>query len=531
MRYSFLYLLCVLLLTIISPFVKAQKAKTHVLTNDEAKVVKKDAATAFAASDFNGALLSYLDLYKTDPQNVDYNYRIGYCYLVTSVNKRAALKYLSFACQSKTAKKEWLFYLGLAYMHNEKWDEAEKSFLEYKNATGSKLIKDFLNPDRMIEMCGNGRTLCARPVNCKITNLGKNVNSITDDYNPFISPDGKALVFTSRRKGNTGGFIEELGIYTADIYSALWRDTAWAKARNVGTNLNAEWDEESVGLSPIGDQLFIYFDNVMAYADIGVSSLKGKMWQRPFMLPEPINSKSLEGGACISNDGSTIYFSSDRKEGKGGKDIWMVKKGQNGLWGVPENLGGSVNSIYDESNPFLTLDGSKLYFCSKGFNSMGGFDIFYSKWNPSLNSWGTPVNAGFPINNADDNTTISFTADERFAFISLIKETGIGEKDNYMVEFLDTMQHGFYGYLSGNIISSGGRIEVIKVTLENKKSSTISEFKPATNSNYFILPARPGEYILRVEGYNFAPYSEEITVESEFPPVEIKKNITVQSSR
>src|SRR4051812_12967760 len=103
--------------------VQAQKAKTHVLTADEAKLVKKDANSLFVTGDYKGALTSYLDLIKTDPKNTDYNYKIGYCYLQTYVNKPASLPYLKNACDSKDAKKDWLYSLGQAYMMNNKWDE------------------------------------------------------------------------------------------------------------------------------------------------------------------------------------------------------------------------------------------------------------------------------------------------------------------------------------------------------------------------------------------------------------------------
>lgn len=511
--------------------VNAQKIKTHVLSSEEIKTLRKEASTLFALSDYKNALKAYLDLYKSNPQNIDYNYRLGFCYLETSVNKRAAMKYLEIANQSKDAKKEWIYFLGMAYMYNEKWEEAIKTFNDYKEASHSKLIKDFLNPDRMIEMCGNGKELCSKPVNCTFTNLGKPVNSAFEEYNPFISADAKSIVFTSRRKGNVGGFIEELGMYTADIYRSTWKDSIWGKPKNMGANVNSEWDEESVGLTALGDHVFIYFENLEIYGDIGTSSLKGKMWQKPEMLSPKINSNVYEGGACLSVDGSTIYFSSNRKEGLGGSDIWMIKKEKNGQWGNAINLGNTINTAYDEDIPFLTLDGKKLYFSSKGWNSMGGFDIFCSNWNEAEKIWSAPVNIGFPINDADDNKFISFTGDERFAYISAVRPEGLGDKDIYKVEFLDTLNHSFKHLVTGTITGIGGRIEITKITLQNKVTSEITEYRPVTSTYQFVFAARSGEYTLRVEGYNFLPYSEDITVSNEFPPVEINRIIQVKSSK
>ena len=521
-----LHLYLTVLFFLICKFSDAQKSKMHVLSGEEAKAVKKDAATMYAIEDYYGALPAYLDLYNTDPKNVDYNYRLAYCYLMTSTNKRAALKHLVFALDAKDSKKEWLYFLGLAYMYNEKWDEAINSFQSFKESVKMKTTKDLLMPERLIEMCYNGKELSSKPVNCTFTNLGKNINSTFEEYNPFISADGNTLIFTSRRKGNMGGFIEDLGIYTSDIFAAFWRDTIWSKPRSVGANVNTEWDEESVGMNATADMLYVYFDNSTAYADLAVTSLKGKMWQKTELLPQEINTKQEEVGACQSPDGSTLYFSSNKKDGSGGKDIWMAKK-ENGVWSQAINLGNTINTQYDEISPYLSVDGKKLYFSSNGWNSMGGFDIFYSKWNEAEKAWGKPVNLGYPINDALDNKFISFTGDERYAYISAVRPGGLGNEDIYQIEFNDTIHHPFKKLIIGSV---AGRVELTKIQLENKITGEVNLYQPSLN-NQFAFSVKPGEYVLKVEGYKFAPYTEEISIGTEFPPLEIIKIVQVQLTK
>ena len=517
---------------VVPEFSRAQKAKTHVLSADEAKEVKKDAASLFATTDYKGALKAYLDLYQTDKENPEINFRIGYCYLQTN-SKKLALPYLEKANQAKEPRKEGQFYMGLAYMYNARWDEAIQAFTNYKDASHNKLVKDFLAPDRYIEMCMNGKELSAHPVNVQFTNLGKSVNSMYEDYNPFISADGKSLLFTTRRKGNVGGFIEDLGIFTADIYSTQWRDTLWTKAKSLGGLVNGEWDEEAVGVTAAGDQVFIYFDNADNFADIGVASIKGKTWQKPVMLPEKINSKQYEGGACISLDGSTLYFSSNRKDGVGGNDIWISHRFENGDWEMPVNAGKNINTKFDEESPFLTMDGKILYFSSKGHNSMGGYDIFRSTWDEKNKTWGEAVNVGFPINDAEDNAFFSMTGDGRTAYLSAVRDSGIGDRDIYQVTFNDTIDHPFLALISGTVASAtgSGRIELSKVTLENKDTRENLVYRPAVPSNYFVLCGRPGHYRLRVEGYNFAEYSEDIEIPAGFPPAPLTRAIQVKLSK
>lgn len=511
--------------------VNGQKVRSYVLSSDEIKELRKEAAGLFAASEYNGALKDYLILYKSDPKNTEFNYRLGYCYLQTNINRKAALKHLEIAIESKEAKKEWLYFLGMAYMYNERWADAIKAFNDYKNTAHSKLIKNFLNPERMIEMCANGKQLCSKPVNCVFKNLGKSINTIYDEFNPFISADGNTLVFTSRRKGNLGGYFEDLGFYTADVYWTQWRDSMWGKAKSQGANVNSEWDEESVGITALGDKVFVYLETIDVFGDLVSSTMKGKMWQKSEMLPPQVNSAELENGACVSLDGCTIYFSSNRKEGLGGSDIWMIKKNEKGIWGNAVNLGGTINTVYDEINPYLSLDGKKLYFSSKGWNSMGSFDIFYSQWNSKIESWSEPVNIGFPINDADDNNFISLSGDERFAYVSAIRPEGFGERDIYEVEFLDTLHHGFTNLIAGTFSGTNGKIEVTKISLRNKFTGERMDFCPVTTVYKFIFAAKPGHYILHAEGYNFLPYEEDINVVNEYPPVEIKRSIKVNSAR
>ncbi len=507
---------CILLAfgcSLISIPLTAQKAKTHALTADEAKIVKKDAATMFASENYNGALKGYIDLQKSAPDNLDYNYKLGICYLMTNAEKKKAVAPLEFVIHGKEPKKESWFYLGMAYLFSLQYDEAIQAFNHFKSFPGVKPVKDFLPVDRLLEMCSNGKLLVAQPIDVSFENLGKSINTIYDEYNPYISADGNQLVFTSRRKGNMGGFIEDLGIFTADVYWSTWKDTAWTKAKGLGGMTNTEWDEECVSVSPDGNQLFLYCDNAESYADISVSTLKGKMWQKPVLLNEQVNSKGYEGAACMSMDGSMIIFSSTRKDGLGGSDLYTVKKEKNGEWGTALSIGSTLNTKYDEDAPFLSVNGKELYFSSKGHNSMGGYDVFRSTWNESSSTWSAPVNVGYPFNDAEDNVFISISGDGRYAYVSAIRPEGFGERDIYRVTFNNSTGHDFNSVINGSLVSlNGGKPEITRITLSDKNGLPVMDFKPGYTTNRFVLVAKPGTYSLKVEGYHFEPLTEELVI-------------------
>jgi hypothetical protein len=79
----------------------------------------------------------------------------------------------------------------------------------------------------------------------------------------------------------------------------------------------------------------------------------------------------------LSTDGKTLYFASDMPGGFGGFDIY-VSDFKNGHWTQPSNLGANINTDQNEAFPFIHKSG-RLFFSSKGWNSKGGFDIFYSQ--------------------------------------------------------------------------------------------------------------------------------------------------------
>lgn len=121
---------------------------------------------------------------------------------------------------------------------------------------------------------------------------------------------------------------------------------------------------------------------------------------------------------CLSEDGKTLYFSSNMLGGYGGFDLYMVNKHDDGSWGKPQNLGTSVNTFLNEGYPFLS-DGH-LFFSSDGLPGYGGQDIF--KLN--LNS-GEVANLGKPLNSSyDDFYYIQQSTNQGFFVSNRLQDNG-----------------------------------------------------------------------------------------------------------
>src|SRR6185369_11165079 len=139
-----------------------------------------------------------------------------------------------------------------------------------------------------------------------------------------------------------------------------------------------------------------------------------------------------ESHACLTNDGNTIYFVSDRPGGFGGRDIYRCVKLPNGAWSKALNVGPVINTEYDEDGGFMHPDGKTFFFASKGHKTMGGFDIMFSILDED-NKFTEPFNLWHPINTPDDDVFYTTSHDGKRAYFSSAKEGGYGEKDIYMI--------------------------------------------------------------------------------------------------
>lgn len=145
---------------------------------------------------------------------------------------------------------------------------------------------------------------------------------------------------------------------------------------------------------------------------------------------EDLPFNNIEYSTChptISVDGNALFFASNQPDGFGGMDIYMVKKSGDS-WGAPINLGAAVNSDKDEAFPFIHSDGT-LYFACNGKNSIGGFDIFYSK--QTNGRFDEAKNLGKPFNSDADDFGFILDLERKNGYFTSNRKGGKGEDDIY----------------------------------------------------------------------------------------------------
>lgn len=444
------------------------------------------------------AIKLYLSLLQKDSMHVEYNHMLGLSYLHSNIDKDKAIKYMQRASKGDNRDPEIIYDLGLAYIYVLKYAIAEKRFHEYRAVCDDKNYKKV---DRMLAICEVAQELMKNPIDLELVDLGPNVNSPEPDYYPFITNDGKTLVFTSRREENYGAKREFDGFYSSDIWISKSVDGIFQKAVNAGKKINTYLDEQCVGYSDDGSELYIYLDHIDEYGDLYVSKrLDNGMYGPREKLGENVNSKKLETSGSLSSDGNTLFFASERNGSRGGRDIFMTRRLPDLTWGLPQNIGPLINTEGNEDFPTLSHDHETLYFTSNGHPGMGGYDLFKAKWDPESNSWEKPVNLGYPINTPGDNRTISFTEEGHFAVVSdYWAGKSQGEYDIYKVVFNDHVKNlATFMLTIENGASTSMAQQNAALDIFDQNDDIIGTFRPSTNSNNFLVVLNPGVYTMAV---------------------------------
>jgi tetratricopeptide (TPR) repeat protein len=397
---------------------------------------------------FHHANMIMDEFLKKDPENANFNYRRGFATFNSKADPRLAIPFLEKAitnvsrsydmtsAREKSASVDSYFYLGRSYHKLYELDKARKYYKEFIKKADSKsfLLKD---ARVLLKQCDVAEQLLAFPKNYEILNLGNAVNSPYPDYSSFVSIDGNALYFTSRRVRSDSSNIRfrdpGANMYKEDVYVSYKDKNGHFQEAQLMPFSTLGRNDATVCVNPDERIAYLYRDEKTG-GNIYFSQYENNRFGDITVLDIPgVNTENWEPHFTISSDGRTAFFVSDRPGGYGGRDIYRIVKLPNGEWSKPMNLGPAINTEHDEDSPFLAVDDKTLYFASNGPKSMGGFDIFLTIMDDQGN-WSDPINLGYPMNSADDDLYYSTTADGRTGYLTSVRPDSHGEKDIYEVK-------------------------------------------------------------------------------------------------
>ena len=267
------------------------------------------------------------------------------------------------------------------------------------------------------------KDLVENPVCSPPLNVGANINTDGDEYVNQVLPHTDDILFT-RRSAEIGphGFRNETLLLSTLIDNELQEPRpltlGWSDEQRTGS---ASLSQDSALL------FFVGFDWLGGYGrgDIFVAQRLNNIFCSPFNLGPLINTTAMESQPFISADGKELFFVR-YSNSKQKADIFCSQL-IDGQWSKPKPLH-NVNTDANEMSPFLSIDGTTLFFASDRDNSMGGYDLFFSR-RDRKGEWGEPSNIGFPINTEANEICFVVDDDGSRAYLSSDRDGGFGGYD------------------------------------------------------------------------------------------------------
>lgn len=400
------------------------------------------ANTQFKAYLFKEAIPLYERALALDPYLGDAMLNLARCYYYTNNLTKAAewydriLRYDSY--------KQYSFEYGLVLKMQGKYAEAKRWF-------DQSIKTDGIKAGQYSRSCES--ILKAGPLdNIYQVKALPSINSKSADFAPTFY--NKELIFASSR----AIAIEKQG-------EIAWTNDAFNQHYIVKTNPTTQALEVEALRSFVGNDIN---DGPMSYApnaDVvaitsnnfmdGIRHIPGSglmmdiyLYNNPsknewdhsseqfFPFNANVNTEKpfSTGHPCLIDNGTTLYFSSNRPGGYGGYDLYMSKRTAAG-WSTPQNLGAPINTPGNELTPFVDENG-RLYFASDWHPGYGGLDLFTTaRYNYS---WGPVQNMGHQVNSVGDDLYLVFDANRKIGYFTSNRSSSKGNEDIY--QFTQTLE-------------------------------------------------------------------------------------------
>jgi outer membrane protein OmpA-like peptidoglycan-associated protein len=274
------------------------------------------------------------------------------------------------------------------------------------------------------------------------------LNEFNLQYFPVLTADGEQILFTKR--DGTGNFDKE------DIFTAF-SDGAdgWTPPQSLAQTINSQYNEGTCSVTADGN-ILIYTScdapDSHGSCDLYIAYKVNGTWERPINMGPKVNSRSWDSQPSLSADGRILFFSSNRRGGFGGNDIWYSVRQNDGSWAEAKNLGETVNTPKDEISPFMFFNNEILFFASDGHQGFGGMDIFLSRVKNG--EFQKPENLGLPINDHLEQVALFITAKKDYAYYTELSTSQAQNDRSLLYRFKFPQEI----YLGENLMVTQGKV-------------------------------------------------------------------------
>ena len=309
------------------------------------------------------------------------------------------------------------------------------------------------------------------------------INSIYSDYGTALYAN--EIVFASARDTGSLGQRKHkwTNQYFTNLYSAnLGENMTPEEPQKFDKKINSKFHESTPAFTKDGKTMYFtrnnYLDgkkgkdaNKITLIKIYKATLENDSWSNITELPFNSDNYSV-AHPTLSPDGKTLYFASDMPGTIGQSDLFKVKLNDDESYGIPENLGKTINTEGRETFPFVN-DENEIYFASDGHPGLGGLDVFVSNINAN-GTFSDVQNLGADINSPKDDFAYLIDTKSRRGFFTSNRDGGLGYDDIY--KFLElrkiTCQQILFGEITDLVTAE--LLPDTKITLFDNQFNTIS---------------------------------------------------------
>lgn len=449
--------------------------------NYDAKLFKK-AKQNFERGEYEWTIREVKPLAQRYYRAAETNYFVAESYRLSNRIQYATPYYL-IAKEKGYEDKNINLHLAYAAKANGKYADARKYLKEFIDSKPSRelVVKAEIELDNLPAV----EEYSKKPSPVKIQGLVGNTNQA--EFGPIKL--GEELILTSSKKPliykNNG--LPFLGLYKARLKSPSEIEKLELFSANL---LDANANEGTPAFSKDGNTMVFARGNSgkskdpSPDVDLYISTKRDGNWSTPERLAIS-DSIGWDGSPAFSRDGKTLYFSSNRRGGKGGLDLYRAPMDNSGRFGRPINLGSTINTRGNEIFPYVSEDG-KLYFSSDGHPSLGGLDLFVASRS------GDEIQVehlGIPINSVGDDFGL-FLADSTQGYFSSNRVGGKGDDDIYYFESTGSEDRWWSNEITITESNEPAKVALyhLRTQIVNARNKPIAKAKVGIKRNGEIQP-------------------------------------------
>ena len=375
----------------------------------------EEAMKAYKAKKYADAVLLLEEILAENRQDEQALYYAALCYMQLQQGS-TAYDYLKMIPKSQAVfLDDYLYWLGRAAYMTHRFEDSKLAINTYLAERGSK--KFAKEATTLLTLLGYATDLMQKPVLFSIENV-QGINTIANESVPISYTGLQRLWFIRKGKArnlSTKTTTEKEGWFLAQKQT----DSHWKRVSEGNfekDNFTAlQWiDNERSMLALKGGKLWL-----IQPSDTG--------WQAVRELNIQFGEASRPLAATLYDQSRKLIFSAFNPE-TGSLDLFFTEAKSDGTWSAPVAIM-EINSTRDEVTPFFANDTKTLYFSSKGWKSIGGFDIFKTQYDPVKKRWSIPENAGFPLSSTGDDYWLQIYGNR--GFLASNRSGGVGGDDIY----------------------------------------------------------------------------------------------------